>query len=87
MDWKDMRPLLARLEKLFAVATVSRETVARVASEIVGVPIPLSAITVKKTSVSFAVHPAIKTELLLKKERLLLLLNKEIGLTRIVDVR
>ncbi|OHA17968.1 MAG: hypothetical protein A2664_01290 [Candidatus Taylorbacteria bacterium RIFCSPHIGHO2_01_FULL_46_22b] len=87
MEWKDINPLLERFKKLLSGSVASRETISRLASEVLNIPISMSAVTIKNTVAIFSVHPTIKVELLLKKEKLLSLIHKEVGSKVISDIR
>lgn len=77
MDWKDIKTLLLKHHTKFLSYSFSRKTIAQTLSDTLGVPVAESAVAVKGTSVFVSVHPAIKNELLLKKQEILLLLRKQ----------
>lgn len=85
MEWQDLRSLLERTRKILGTEIESRKDIAATVSGVLKVDIDERTVRIRGRKVVFDVHPAIKNEILLRKEELLTQLHRR-GLTRIEDL-
>ena len=78
MEFNNIGDLLARFKKLKPTDTFIKEECVEVLQDSLGVKIDIKDISVQKNTLFLNLHPAIKTEIFLKKEHILSALKKRL---------
>lgn len=82
-----LEQLLARFKNLTNTEKAKKELVCGAIKKIIGITIPTSTVSISKNTVFFKVSPIIKTEILLKKQEILVDIHTINGLAHISDIK
>ena len=87
MDWKDIRSLLSNPTRLLVARVQLKTKVIDIISGVINTPIPADVVTIKNGTVFLDCHPVVKSEIVLKKARIMELLRIEGLGGQISDIR
>ena len=87
MEWKDVTQFLERARTLLKLSTQSKHCVVEAIRRAANVTIPDEQVTVKNGVAWLAVHPAVRNEILLHKEKILSILGDQPSAPRVTELR
>jgi len=80
MEWKEISSLLSKTLFRVSKRIRSRSLVAGALSKVFNIPIPDSSVRIKDGVVYLDAHPAVKSQLLIKKRHIMELLREQVGI-------
>ncbi len=85
-EWKDMKSLLSRVALALGVRTALVDVVRSAIESCINVPIARESVRIKGKIAYIQAHPAVRNEIFLKKEKILLKIN-ELEVGTLSDIR